>query len=62
MREIVPHEFGCGAGRLVIKDVIVLGAALVTMADSAQAYLRGHAQERSHAIGARDHGGMAVRA
>src|SRR3954471_1856786 len=29
-----------GAGRLVIKDVIMLGAALVTMADSAKAYLR----------------------
>ena len=29
-----------GAGRLVIKDAIMVGAALVTMADSAQAYLR----------------------
>lgn len=29
-----------GRGRLVIKDVIMLGAALVTMADSAKAYLR----------------------
>jgi reactive chlorine resistance protein C len=29
-----------GAGRLVIKDIIMAGAALVTMADSAQAYLR----------------------
>lgn len=28
-----------GRGRLVIKDVIMFGAALVTMADSAQAYL-----------------------
>jgi uncharacterized membrane protein YkgB len=28
------------AGRLVIKDVIMMGAALVTMADSAKAYLR----------------------
>jgi uncharacterized membrane protein YkgB len=28
-----------GAGRLVIKDTIMLGAALVTMADSAKAYL-----------------------
>jgi reactive chlorine resistance protein C len=27
------------AGRLIIKDVIMLGAAVVTMADSAQAYL-----------------------
>jgi len=29
-----------GAGRLVIKDAIMMGAALVTMADSANAYLR----------------------
>jgi len=29
-----------GAGRLVIKDAIMLGASLVTMADSAQAYLK----------------------
>jgi reactive chlorine resistance protein C len=29
-----------GAGRLVIKDAIMVGAALITMADSAQAYLR----------------------
>jgi reactive chlorine resistance protein C len=29
-----------GAGRLVIKDAIMAGAALVTMADSARAYLR----------------------
>ncbi len=29
-----------GAGRLVIKDAIMLGAALVTMADSAKQYLR----------------------
>lgn len=29
-----------GAGRLVIKDAIMLGAAFVTMADSAKAYLR----------------------
>jgi len=28
-----------GAGRLVIKDMIMMGAALVTMADSARAYL-----------------------
>src|SRR6476661_6883376 len=30
-----------GAGRLVVKDAIMAGAALVTMADSAKAYLRG---------------------
>ncbi|MGV3771562.1 MAG: DUF417 family protein [Verrucomicrobiales bacterium] len=29
-----------GRGRLVIKDVIMLGAALITMADSASAYLK----------------------
>ena len=29
-----------GKGRLVIKDAIMMGAALVTMADSAKAYLR----------------------
>ncbi len=29
-----------GAGRLVLKDAIMTGAALVTMADSAKAYLR----------------------
>jgi len=29
-----------GAGRLVIKDAIMMGAALVTMADSARSYLR----------------------
>ena len=29
-----------GAGRLVLKDIIMLGAALVTMADSAKASLR----------------------
>jgi uncharacterized membrane protein YkgB len=29
-----------GAGRLVIKDAIMMGAALVTMANSAKAYLR----------------------
>lgn len=29
-----------GAGRLVVKDVIMLGAAVVTMADSARLYLQ----------------------
>jgi uncharacterized membrane protein YkgB len=29
-----------GAGRLVVKDAMMMGAALVTMADSAKAYLR----------------------
>lgn len=38
----VQHGFPylSGAGRLVIKDTIMMGAALVTMADSAKAYLR----------------------
>jgi reactive chlorine resistance protein C len=38
------HDYGfpllSGRGRLVIKDAIMLGAAWVTMADSAAAYLR----------------------
>ncbi len=29
-----------GAGRLVVKDCVMMGAALVTMADSAKSYLR----------------------
>jgi uncharacterized membrane protein YkgB len=29
-----------GTGRLVVKDAVMMGAALVTMADSAKAYLR----------------------
>jgi uncharacterized membrane protein YkgB len=33
-----------GPGRLVLKDAIMMGAALVTMADSAKAYLRNRAQ------------------
>ncbi len=32
-----------GAGRLVVKDAIMMGAALVTMADSAKGYLRSKA-------------------
>lgn len=35
-----------GAGRLVIKDAIMMGAALVTMSDSAKAFL----SRRSHAL------------
>jgi uncharacterized membrane protein YkgB len=38
-----------GAGRLVVKDAIMMGAALVTMADSAKAYLR-----KSSSISARE--------
>ena len=34
-----------GRGRLVVKDAIMMGAALVTMADSAKAYLRGRDPE-----------------
>ena len=37
--------FLSGAGRLVIKDAIMMGAAVVTMADSAKAYVRN--QQRS---------------
>jgi uncharacterized membrane protein YkgB len=36
-----------GRGRLVVKDAIMMGAALVTMADSARAYLRRRAGARS---------------
>ena len=36
-----------GRGRLVVKDAIMMGAALVTMADSAKAYLRKHAASQS---------------
>jgi reactive chlorine resistance protein C len=32
--------FLSGVGRLVVKDAIMLGAAVVTMADSAKTYLR----------------------
>jgi len=35
-----------GAGRLVIKDAIMMGAALVTMADSSKAYLRKQASSQ----------------
>lgn len=46
----VQHGFPylSGAGRLVIKDAIMMGAALVTMADSAKAYLRKRAAFLSH--------------
>ena len=37
-----------GAGRLVAKDAIMMGAALVTMADSAKAYLRKRSATTSH--------------
>src|SRR5258708_8417451 len=36
-----------GVGRLIIKDAIMLGAAVITMADSAKAYLR-HASKPQH--------------
>jgi reactive chlorine resistance protein C len=38
-----PHHgfpYLSGAGRLIVKDCIMLGAAIVTMADAAKAYLR----------------------
>ncbi len=31
-----------GRGRLVVKDVVILGAALVTMSDTAKLYLKKH--------------------
>jgi uncharacterized membrane protein YkgB len=34
-----------GAGRLVVKDAIMMGASIVTMADSAKAYLRKRSAE-----------------
>ena len=37
-----------GAGRLVIKDAIMMGAAIVTMADSAKAYLRRRERTNRH--------------
>jgi uncharacterized membrane protein YkgB len=42
-----------GPGRLVVKDAIMLGAAVVTMADSAKAYLRKRAAA-PHAPAARE--------
>ena len=40
-----------GPGRLVVKDAIMMGAALVTMADSARAYLR----QQASSVTAADH-------
>jgi len=42
-----------GAGRLVLKDAIMMGAALVTMADSAKAYLRKRAAAPRAEVSAR---------
>lgn len=42
--------FLSGRGRLVIKDAIMLGAALMTMADSARAYLQKQAVAQSIAM------------
>jgi uncharacterized membrane protein YkgB len=47
-----------GAGRLVVKDAIMMGAALVTMADSARAYLRRRDSRRAAA--ARPAGALAA--
>ena len=41
--------FLAGPGRLVVKDVIMMGAALVTMADSAKAYLAARTESRAMA-------------
>jgi uncharacterized membrane protein YkgB len=45
----VTHGFPylSGAGRLVVKDAIMMGAALVTMADSARSYLRSRGYSHS---------------
>jgi uncharacterized membrane protein YkgB len=43
-----------GAGRLVVKDAIMTGAALVTMADSAKAYLRKRAAAPRAEVSARE--------
>ena len=55
-----------GAGRLVIKDAIMIGAALVTMADSARIYLAASgARERSqpsYTSGARVRADRVIRA
>jgi uncharacterized membrane protein YkgB len=49
--------FLSGAGRLVVKDAIMMGAALVTTSDSARAYLRKRAGARKgRAAGAVGHG------
>lgn len=39
-----------GAGRLVVKDAIMMGAALVTMADSARAYLCKRHESMFHSV------------
>jgi uncharacterized membrane protein YkgB len=44
--------FLSGAGRLVVKDAIMMGAALVTMADSAKAYLRIDREPRARSLAA----------
>jgi len=43
-----------GAGRLVIKDAIMMGAALVTMADSARSYLAKRATKLTHSAEAEE--------
>lgn len=47
-----------GRGRLVVKDAIMLGAAVVTMADSAKAYLRKRSDSAD--VSARPRGGAAL--
>ncbi|MGV3719654.1 MAG: DUF417 family protein, partial [Actinomycetota bacterium] len=41
-----------GAGRLVLKDAIMMGAALVTMADSGRVYVQSRAQQPAPQSGA----------
>ena len=48
-----PHHgfpYLSGAGRLIVKDCIMLGAAIVTMADAAKAYLRRSAYSQRRSI------------
>jgi len=37
-----------GAGRLVIKDIVIPGAAIITMSESAQLYLKRKSLSSNH--------------
>jgi len=50
-----------GRGRLVIKDAIMLGAALVTMADSAKAYLKKRSMISPAALPSRSDSAQTIR-
>ena len=50
------------AGRLIIKDAIMLGAAVVTMADSAKAHLEKNSEKQSSAGASVSPPGTAIRA